>query len=77
MPKTSAINKNEKRKVLVAKYAVQRAELKAILANPDKYGVVATAGSDGRIINGLIAQARDQINTRVTGTTTKRLWRLH
>jgi small subunit ribosomal protein S14 len=34
MPKTSAINKNEKRKVLVAKYAVQRAELKAILANP-------------------------------------------
>ncbi len=44
---------------------------KSILANPDKYGVVATAGSDGRIINGLIAQARDQINTRVTGTTTK------
>lgn len=44
---------------------------KAILADPGKFGVVATAGSDGRIINGLIAQARDQINTRVTGTTTK------
>ena len=44
---------------------------KAILADPSKFGVVATAGSDGRIINGLIAQARDQINTRVTGTTAK------
>ncbi|HTJ79014.1 MAG TPA: 30S ribosomal protein S14 [Rariglobus sp.] len=34
MPKTSAINRNEKRKTLSAKYKVQRAELKAILANP-------------------------------------------
>lgn len=35
MPKTSAINRNEKRKKLSAKYAAKRAELKAILANPD------------------------------------------
>jgi small subunit ribosomal protein S14 len=34
MPKTSAINRNEKRKALTAKYAPLRAELKAILANP-------------------------------------------
>jgi small subunit ribosomal protein S14 len=34
MPKTSAIDKNEKRKKLVAKFAPLRAELKAILANP-------------------------------------------
>jgi small subunit ribosomal protein S14 len=34
MPKTSAIQKNEKRKVLVEKYAKLRAELKATLANP-------------------------------------------
>ena len=34
MPKTSAINRNEKRKTLSVKYKVQRAELKAILANP-------------------------------------------
>jgi len=34
MPKTSAINRNEKRKTLTAKYAAQRAELKAILSNP-------------------------------------------
>ena len=34
MPKTSAIDKNEKRKALVEKYAKKRAELKAILANP-------------------------------------------
>ena len=34
MPKTSAINRNLKRKTLVAKYATQRAELKAILSNP-------------------------------------------
>jgi len=34
MPKTSAIERNEKRKRLVAKYAKQRLELKAILANP-------------------------------------------
>lgn len=35
MPKTSAINRNEKRKDLVAKYAAKRAELKALLANPE------------------------------------------
>lgn len=34
MPKTSAIERNKKRIRLVAKYAAQRAELKAILANP-------------------------------------------
>lgn len=34
MPKTSSINRNEKRKQLSAKYAAKRAELKAILANP-------------------------------------------
>jgi len=34
MPKTSAINRNEKRKTLTAKFAAKRAELKAILANP-------------------------------------------
>jgi len=34
MPKTSAIQRNEKRKRLVAKHAPQRAELKAILASP-------------------------------------------
>lgn len=34
MPKTSAIEKNKKRIRLVAKYAAQRAELKAILLNP-------------------------------------------
>jgi small subunit ribosomal protein S14 len=34
MPKTSAIERNEKRKRLVEKYAKLRAELKAILANP-------------------------------------------
>jgi len=34
MPKTSAIQKNEKRKKLVEKYAKVRAELKAVLANP-------------------------------------------
>lgn len=35
MPKTSAIERNKKRIRLVEKYAQQRAELKAILANPD------------------------------------------
>ena len=34
MPKTSAINRNEKRKTLTAKFATVRAELKAILSNP-------------------------------------------
>ena len=34
MPKTSAIERNEKRKKLVAKFAVKRAELKATLLNP-------------------------------------------
>jgi len=34
MPKTSAIQRNEKRKRLVEKYAKVRAELKAVLANP-------------------------------------------
>lgn len=34
MPKTSAINRNEKRKKLSAKLAPKRAELKATLANP-------------------------------------------
>jgi len=34
MPKTSAIERNKKRIRLVAKYAKQRAELKATLANP-------------------------------------------
>ena len=34
MPKTSAIERNEKRKKLVTKFAAQRAELKAVLANP-------------------------------------------
>jgi small subunit ribosomal protein S14 len=40
MPKTSAINRNEKRKKLVAKFSVQRAELKALLLDP------ATADAD-------------------------------
>ena len=34
MPKTSAIERNKKRKRLVEKYKVKRAELKALLANP-------------------------------------------
>ena len=34
MPKTSAIERNKKRIRLVAKYAKQRAELKAVLLNP-------------------------------------------
>jgi len=34
MPKTSAIQRNEKRKRLVEKYAKLRDELKAVLANP-------------------------------------------
>jgi small subunit ribosomal protein S14 len=34
MPKTSAIQKNEKRKKLAEKYGKIRAELKAVLANP-------------------------------------------
>jgi small subunit ribosomal protein S14 len=34
MPKTSAIERNEKRKKLVAKFAAKRAELKATLLNP-------------------------------------------
>jgi small subunit ribosomal protein S14 len=35
MPKTSAIERNKKRIALVAKHKVKRAELKAILANPN------------------------------------------
>lgn len=35
MAKTSTLEKNELRKQLVAKYAAKRAELKAILANPN------------------------------------------
>ena len=35
MPKTSAIERNKKRILLVEKYKVQRAELKALLANSD------------------------------------------
>jgi small subunit ribosomal protein S14 len=35
MAKTSSIEKNNRRKALVAKHAVKRAELKAILANPE------------------------------------------
>ncbi len=34
MAKTSKIQKNEKRKVLVARHAARRAELKAIIRNP-------------------------------------------
>lgn len=34
MPKTSAIQRNEKRKKLASKFAAKRAELKALLANP-------------------------------------------
>lgn len=34
MAKLSSINKNERRKALVVKYAARRAELKAILKNP-------------------------------------------
>ncbi len=34
MPKTSAIERNEKRKKLSVKFAPLRAELKAVLANP-------------------------------------------
>jgi len=34
MPKTSATQRNEKRKRLTAKHAAERAELKAILKNP-------------------------------------------
>ena len=34
MPKTSAIERNKKRKLLTEKFAAKRAELKAILANP-------------------------------------------
>ncbi len=35
MAKTSSIEKNNRRKRLVQKYAAQRAELKATLANPE------------------------------------------
>ncbi len=35
MPKTSAIERNKKRHLLVAKHKAKRAELKAILANPE------------------------------------------
>lgn len=35
MAKTSSIEKNKRRKRLVEKYAARRAELKAILANPE------------------------------------------
>jgi small subunit ribosomal protein S14 len=35
MAKTSTLEKNQLRKDLVAKYAAKRAELKAILANPN------------------------------------------
>lgn len=35
MPKTSSINRNEKRKQLSTRYAAKRTELKAILANPE------------------------------------------
>lgn len=35
MPKTSAIERNKKRQRLVDKYKAKRAELKALLANPD------------------------------------------
>lgn len=35
MPKTSAIERNKKRVLLVEKHKAKRAELKAILANPD------------------------------------------
>ena len=35
MPKTSAIERNKKRIRLVEKYQAKRAELKAIIANPD------------------------------------------
>ena len=34
MPKTSAIERNKKRRTLAAKFAPKRAELKAILKNP-------------------------------------------
>jgi small subunit ribosomal protein S14 len=34
MAKTSKIKKNEQRRVIVAKYAVRRRELKAIIKNP-------------------------------------------
>jgi len=35
MPKTSAIERNKKREALVEKFKAKRAELKAILANPE------------------------------------------
>jgi len=35
MPKTSAIERNKKRESLVEKYKAKRAELKAVLANPE------------------------------------------
>lgn len=34
MAKTSSVNKNNRRKALVAKYSVRRKELKAIIKNP-------------------------------------------
>lgn len=34
MPKTSAIQRNEKRKKLATKFAAKRTELKAVLVNP-------------------------------------------
>jgi small subunit ribosomal protein S14 len=61
MAKTSSINKNEQRKLVVAKYATRRAELKAIIKNPQ------TSAEDRQAAQIKLAkQPRDANPIRVT-----------
>ena len=60
MAKTSKIVKNEERKVIVARYAARRRELKAIISNPK------TSGEDrAAAYASLRAMPRDASATRI------------
>lgn len=61
MAKTSSVNKNNRRKALVAKYSVRRKELKAIIKNP------ATSAEDRAAAQLSLAKLpRDSNPVRVT-----------
>ncbi len=60
MAKTSKIAKNEQRKVIVARYAARRAELKAIIARPS-----TAEGERDAAVGELRRQPRDASATRV------------
>jgi small subunit ribosomal protein S14 len=75
MAKTSKVNKNELRKVLVAKYATRRRELKEVIRNPQtsaedrvaaqaKLGKLPRDSNPIRVVNRCLATGRPRGNLR-------------